>query len=70
MDEQALLHRVSVDTNVNIEFLKDLFQDERFWALLKAKKITDATMYVRKQSPYIGLRESQMVAEAFAESLK
>jgi hypothetical protein len=43
MDEQALLHRISVDTNVNIELLKDLFHNDEIYTLIMAGKITDAS---------------------------
>ena len=29
MDEQELLHKISVDTNVNIELLKDLYKNDK-----------------------------------------
>lgn len=70
MDEEALLHRISVDANVNIEFLKDLIHDEKMWTKLRAGKINDATIYIRTRQPRIGLRECQLIAQAFAATLK
>jgi hypothetical protein len=69
MDEQEFLHRLSIDTNVNIEFLKDLLQDPKFLALIKAGKTNDAVGYIRNKSR-AGLREALMVARAFTEELK
>jgi ABC-type uncharacterized transport system ATPase subunit len=39
MDEQELLHKISVDTNDNIELLKDLYQNEKLWFLIRTGKI-------------------------------
>ena len=70
MDEQTLLHQISVDTDVNIELLKDLFHNEKMIGLIKAGKIIDATLLIRSIQPRVGLREAKMVVEAFAEGLK
>ena len=70
MDEQALLHRLSVDTNVNIELLKDLLHNDELWALVVAGKSTEAIMKLRDLAPRVGLREAKMVVEAFSAELK
>jgi len=68
MDEPAFLHNVSIDTDVNIELLKDLYVNEKLWALIRAGKIIDATILVRSIQPRVGLREAKMVVEAFASN--
>jgi len=70
MDEQEFLHKVSVDTNVNIELLKDLYKNDKMWALIRAGKIIDATILLRSIQPRIGLREAKMVVEAFTAENK
>jgi len=70
MDNQEFLHKVSVETNVNIEFLKELSGNEKFWVLIKTGKIIDATIMIRSIQPRIGLREAKMVAEAFIAEYK
>ncbi len=54
MDEQEMLHRISVDTNVNIELLKDLYHSEEFKALIKAGKSMDAILFFPKELPAAG----------------
>jgi hypothetical protein len=66
MDEQELLHKISVDTNVNIELLKDLYKNDKLWTLIKTGKTIDAVMLVRSIAPRVGLREAKKVVEAFA----
>lgn len=66
MDEQEFLHKVSVDTNVNIELLKDLYVNDKMWILIRAGKIIDATILLRSIQPRIGLREAKMVVDAFS----
>jgi hypothetical protein len=68
MDEQELLHKVSVDTNVNIELLKDLYKNDQLWALIKSGKNIDAIMLLRSISPRVGLREAKKIVEAFSEN--
>jgi len=70
MDEQTLLHQVSVDTDVNIEFLKDLIHNEKLIGLIKAGNIIGAIVLLRSIQPRIGLREAKMVVEAFAKELR
>jgi hypothetical protein len=70
MDEQELLHRISVDTNVNIELLKDLFHNEEFRALIIDGKTIDAVLKIRATHARVGLREAKMVVEAFAAAWK
>jgi hypothetical protein len=70
MDEEALLHRLSVDTNVNIELLKDLLHNDELWALVVAGKTIEAIMKLRDLAPRVGLREAKMVVEAFSAELK
>jgi hypothetical protein len=65
MDEQELLHRISVDANVNIELLKDLVRNDEFQARIKAGKTTDAILLIRAKTPQVGLREAKMIVEAF-----
>ena len=66
MNEQEFLHQVSVDTDVNIELLKDLYRNEKLWTFIRAGKIIDATVLFRSIQPRVGLREAKMVVEAFA----
>jgi hypothetical protein len=70
MDEQEFLHKVSVDTNVNIELLKDLTGNEQFWSLIRTRKIIEATIFLRRILPRVGLREAKMVVEAFVKEYK
>ena len=70
MDEQEFLHKISVDTNVNIELLKDLFHNAEFVALIKAGKSMDAIMRIRAMQPRIELWEAKAVVQAFAAELK
>ena len=67
MDEQEFLHKVSVDTNVNIELLKDLTGNEKFWSLIRTRKTTEAIMLLRDVIPKIGLREAKKVVDAFVD---
>lgn len=67
MDDQEFLHNLSVTTNVNIEVLKDLNQDEKFLALVRKKKSIDATLYIRSLNNRLSLGEAKMVAEGFLE---
>jgi hypothetical protein len=66
MDEDAFLHKISVDTNVNIEFLKDLFHNDKFQALVRTGKSTEAILLIRSIAPRVGLREAQMIVKAFS----
>jgi hypothetical protein len=70
MDEQELLHKISVQTNVNIELLKDLIHDEKLLALIKAGKSTDAILQIRRIQPRVELMEAKMIVEAFSAALK
>jgi hypothetical protein len=70
MDEQEFLHNLSVRTNVNIELLKDLMKDEKFWTLIRTGKTIDATLLIRRTQPRIGLTEAKRVVEAFIEEYK
>ncbi|HTX79072.1 MAG TPA: hypothetical protein VMC62_05365 [Longilinea sp.] len=70
MDEQAFLHDVSVRTNVNIESLKDLINNEKFMFLIKTAKPRDAILLIRATMPRVGLREAQMIVEAFSAEFK
>jgi len=70
MDEQDFLHKLSVKTNVNIELLKDLTKNEKFWTLIRTGKTIDAILLLRNIQSRIGLREAKMVVEAFVEEYK
>jgi hypothetical protein len=70
MDEQELLHKISVETNVNIELLKDLIHDEKLLALIKAGKSTDSILHIRRIQPRVELMEAKMIVEAFSAALK
>jgi hypothetical protein len=70
MDEQELLHRIRMDTDVNIGLLKDLYHNEEFRALIKSGKTMDAILHIRAGHMRIGLREAKMAVEAFAEAWK
>ena len=70
MDEQELLHKISVETNVNIELLKDLIHDEKLLALIKAGKINDATLLLHSGQTRVGLGMAKVIVEAFSAALK
>jgi hypothetical protein len=70
MDEQEFLHKVSAETNVNIELLKDLFHNEEIITLIKSGKSLDAIMRIRAMQPRIGMWEAKAVVQAFANELK
>jgi ribosomal protein L7/L12 len=70
MDEQAILHKISVETNVNIEFLKDLFHNEKIHNLILAGKNIDAILLIRNIGPKIGLWEAKKIVEAFTNEMK
>ncbi|MGA2504992.1 MAG: hypothetical protein ABSG01_12950 [Anaerolineales bacterium] len=70
MDDQEFLHKVSVDTNVNIELLKDLTTNEKFWTLIRTGKTNNAIMLLRDIQPRVGLREAKKVVEAFIGQYK
>lgn len=70
MNEQELLHRISVDTNVNIEVLKDLYHNEAFRTLIKADESTDAILFIRRNYPRLGLAGAKFISEAFVKALK
>ena len=70
MDEQELLHQISVETNVNIELLKDLFHNDKLLASIKTNKSNDAISQIRSIQPRIGLREAKLIVEAFSAALK
>ena len=70
MDEQEFLHKVSVSTNVNIEVLKELTGNEKFFTLIRTGKTTDATILLRNTIPRIGLTEAKKVVDAFIEEYK
>jgi hypothetical protein len=70
MDEQELLHNVSVKTNVNIELLKDLIHDEKLLTLIKAGKTIDAIQLIRRIQPRVELSEAKMIVEGFSAALK
>jgi ribosomal protein L7/L12 len=69
MDEQELLHKVSVDTNVNIELLKDLYKNDELWVLIRSGKNIDAIMLLRSIAPRVGLREAKKIVEAFSANI-
>jgi hypothetical protein len=70
MDDQEFLHNLSVRTNINIELLKDLPSNEKFWILVRTGNVIDATIVLRNIQSRIGLREAKMVVEAFIERYK
>jgi hypothetical protein len=70
MDEQALLHRLSVETGVNIELLKDLLHNDEVWVLAVEAKTIPLTMKIRDLAPRVGLREAKSIAEAFVAEAK
>jgi len=70
MDNQEFLHKVSVKTNVNIELLKELAGNEKFWVLIKTGKINDTIIFIRSIQPGVGLREAKMVVKAFVAEYK
>ena len=69
MDEQALLHKISVETGVNIELLKDLIHDEKLLALIRARKTNDAILYIRSTQLSAGLGTAKVIVEAFSAAL-
>lgn len=70
MDEQELLHKISVETDVNTELLKDLLRDEKLLALIKAGKSMDAILLLRSNYVRVGLGEAKLIVEAFSAALK
>jgi hypothetical protein len=70
MDEQEFLHKLSVDTNVNIELLKDLSKNDKFLSLIRAGKTIDAAILLRSIQSRIGLREAKKVVDAFAQETR
>ncbi len=70
MDEQAILHRISVENDINIEILKDVFHDDKFYTLIKAGKKNDAIMHLRVTYSILGLTQAKMIADAFSEVFK
>jgi hypothetical protein len=69
MDEQELLRKVSVETNTNIELLKDLLHDDKLMSLIKAGKINEATLLLHLSQPRLGLGGAKVTVEAFATAL-
>jgi hypothetical protein len=69
MDEQELLHKISVDTNVNIELLKDLYQNEKLWFLIRTGKNIDAIMLLRSIASRVGLREAKKIVDEFSANI-
>jgi hypothetical protein len=47
MDDQALPHKISIDTDVNIELLKDLLHDLRIYTLIMSGEETNAVKLIR-----------------------
>ncbi len=70
MDEDAFLHQISVNTDVNIELLKDLLHNEKFHSLIASGKNMEAIALLRSIQPRVGLREAKMVVDAFAAEAK
>jgi hypothetical protein len=70
MDDQEFLHNLSVKTNVNIELLKNLTTNEKFWPLVRTGKVIDAIHVLRDLQLRVGLVEAKMVVEAFVEQYK
>ena len=70
MDEQALLHKISVDTDVNIEILKDFLHDERIHTLIVSGKEMDAVKLIRDMEARVGLREALSIVRSFSEEMK
>jgi ribosomal protein L7/L12 len=70
MDEQEFLHKLSVDTDINVELLKDLTRNEKFLSLIRTGKTIDAIHMLRDIQPRVGLREAKKVVEAFIREYK
>jgi len=70
MDEQDILHKISVETDINIELLKDLFHDEKLMGLIKAGKLNDATMLLYSSRATVKLGRAKVIVEAFSAALK
>ena len=70
MDKQEFLHKLSVKTNVNVELLKDLTTNEKFWTLVRTGNMHDGIMTLRDIQPRVGLREAKMIVEAFIAEYK
>ena len=70
MDEQEILHKISVETDINIELLKDVIHDENLLQLIRAKKKNNAIMYLHANYTQISLGGAKLIVEAFAEALK
>ena len=70
MDEQEFLQKLSVRTNVNIELLKELTGNDKFWSLIKTGNMFEAVHLLRDLQSRVGLRDAKMVVEAFIEEYK
>jgi len=68
MDEQALIHRLSVDYNLNIELLKDLLHDDKLFTMIKSNKKTDAILYLRKTYQAMDLGVAKNVVDEFSNA--
>ena len=70
MDEQELLHKISVDTDVNIELLKDLLHDDKLQTLIQTGKLNDAIVLLRTNHPRVGLGMAKVIVETFSTAWK
>ena len=69
MEEQDLLHKISVESNINIELLKDLYHSDQFITMIKSKKTMDAIYHIRKLQTRVDLWEAKKAVEMFTEAL-
>lgn len=67
MDNQAFLHRLSVDYNLNIELLKDLIHDDKLFTLIKTNKKNDAILYLRGTYQAMSLGAAKIVVDEFSK---
>ncbi len=67
MDEQEYLHKISVESNINIELLKDLYHNDAFMTMIKNKKTMDAISLIRKTQIRVELWEAKKAVEMFME---
>jgi hypothetical protein len=70
MNEQEFLHQVSVEANINIELLKDLYKNDELWEFIRTKKTIDAIHLLRSIQPKIELWQAKKVVEAFTTKNK
>jgi len=70
MDEESLLHQISIEVNVNIELLKDLYHNDKLMALIQSGKNTNAILLIRSIQPRVELGDAKLIVEKLSSGLK